>query len=140
MYRVRLIAGNGSIPAQRPFERASPPLQTPACCLARPAPFGVRRVPKSSPTKSKARRVGDKPDPSRSPPTVARLTYRRDEAAAALGVSVQTVDAWIGSGLLRASKPPGVSGKPGRYLLIRAADIETMLTASAVTTAASIAA
>lgn len=66
------------------------------------------------------------------PSAVARITYRRDEAADALGVSVQTVDAWVAAGVLRASKPPGVSGKPGRYLLIRAADIEAMLTASAV--------
>jgi excisionase family DNA binding protein len=61
-----------------------------------------------------------------------RLAYRRDEAAEALGVAVQTIDAWIGSGQLRASKPPGVSGKPGRYILIRAADIEALLTASEI--------
>jgi len=65
-------------------------------------------------------------------PTVSRLVYRRDEAALALSVSVQTIDAWVASKLLHASKPPGVSGKPGRYLLIRAADIEAMLTASEV--------
>jgi excisionase family DNA binding protein len=65
-------------------------------------------------------------------PSIPRITYRRDEAAEALGVSVQTVDAWVANGTLRASKPPGVSGKPGRYLIIRAADIETMLIASEV--------
>jgi excisionase family DNA binding protein len=86
-------------------------------------------MPRVSPAKpSKARAVA-----SATPtPIISRITYRRDEAAEALGVSVQTIDAWVAAGLLRASKPPGVSGKPGRYLLIRAADIEAMLVASAV--------
>jgi excisionase family DNA binding protein len=64
--------------------------------------------------------------------SVPRLTYRRDEAAEALGVSVQTIDTWIARKLLRASKPPGASGEPGRFLLIRAADIETLLLATEV--------
>lgn len=92
----------------------------------------TKQSPKSVRDKlrSDVRHVADKA------PTVARLTYRRDEAAEALGVSVQTIDTWVASGLLRASKPPGASGKPGRYLLIRAADIEAMLAASAVAVAA----
>lgn len=94
-------------------------------------------MPRVSPAKSKPRCVGDKvPTVADVHPTVSRLTYRRDTAAEALDVSVQTIDTWIAAGTLRASKPPGVSGKPGRYLLIRAIDIESMLAAHAVPVAA----
>jgi excisionase family DNA binding protein len=86
-----------------------------------------------SPAKPSKHRAVASATPS---PTVPRITYRRDEAAQALGVSVQTVDSWIAAGVLRASKPPGVAGTPGRYLLIRATDIAAMLDASAVAVAA----
>lgn len=83
-------------------------------------------MPKKSSAKSKARLVTD------ATPTVARVTYRRAEAAEALGVDIQTIDDWIADGVLRASKPPGPDGKPGRCVLIRVADVLAMLAASAV--------
>ncbi len=58
-----------------------------------------------------------------SKPTPPRLTYSRAEAAAALGVDKQTIDALISTDKLRASKP-------GRNVLIRVADIEAMLDAN----------
>jgi excisionase family DNA binding protein len=37
-----------------------------------------------------------------------RLAWRRDQAAAALSVSTQTVDAWIKQGLLDATRVGGI--------------------------------
>jgi hypothetical protein len=91
-------------------------------------------VPRLSPktkTKTKAARLVT----STPTPSIPRVTYRRHEAAQALGVNVQTIDSWIAAGTLRASKPRGVSGEPGRYLLVWAADIEAMLVASLVAAA-----
>ena len=54
------------------------------------------------------------------------LTVSRAEAAATLGVNIQTVDGWIIAKALRASKPDG------RRVLIRVADIEAMLDGAVV--------
>jgi excisionase family DNA binding protein len=53
------------------------------------------------------------------------ITVSRNEAAHALGVDVQTIDRAIADKKLRASKI-------GRRVLVRVADIERMLDASAV--------
>jgi hypothetical protein len=47
----------------------------------------------------------------------------------ALGIDIQTVDAWIANRTLRASKP-GVGN--GARVLIRASDIDAMLTATEI--------
>jgi hypothetical protein len=71
-------------------------------------------VPKKSPVKTKA-----------IAPAIKPLTASRAEAAAMLGFDVQTIDVLISAGKLRASKPV-------RRVVIRLADIERMLDASAV--------
>lgn len=62
-------------------------------------------------------------------PTVARLTYSRAETAEALGIDIQTVDAWIAAETLRASKPG--EGRHSR-VLIRASSLLAMLDATDV--------
>ena len=64
--------------------------------------------------------------PKKSPaPDVAKLVYSREEAAAALGVCLTTIDGWIVAKTLKATKP-------GRRVLIKLRDIEAMLDASTV--------
>lgn len=82
-------------------------------------------MPRVSPAvKSKARLVRDET------PTVPRLAYSRAEAAGALGCAVETIDAWISTGTLRASRPPG-----GRRVFILVSDVMALLTASEITAA-----
>ena len=52
-------------------------------------------------------------------------TVSRSTAAKMLSVNIPTIDGWIAATTLRASKP-------GRRVLIRGADIDAMLDASAV--------
>jgi excisionase family DNA binding protein len=63
--------------------------------------------------------------PVQTKPAVQKLTVSRDEAAAMLGVDIQTIDRAITDGKLRRSKL-------GRRVVIRTADIERMLDAQAV--------
>ena len=87
-------------------------------------------MPKNSPRKTPKfirDNRADKPPTVAAPLGVVRLTYSRAEAGEALGVCLAVLDAWIASGTLRASRPPG-----GRRVLIRAADIEAMLAASVI--------
>jgi excisionase family DNA binding protein len=75
-------------------------------------------------------RPSSKRSKSQAPVTVASSTLRpltvsRKDAAALLGVDIQTIDGLISSGKLRASRPVN-------RVLIRVADIEAMLDASAV--------
>jgi hypothetical protein len=53
------------------------------------------------------------------------LTVSRKDAAAMLGVDIQTIDGWISARVLRASKK-------GRRVLIRVASIEAMLDEAAI--------
>ncbi|WMT75064.1 helix-turn-helix domain-containing protein [Bradyrhizobium sp. Ash2021] len=69
---------------------------------------------KKSPLKKPARAIR---------PDVPKTTFGRAEAAASLGVDIQTIDSLISAKTLRASKL-------GRRVLIRVADIEAMLTAN----------
>jgi excisionase family DNA binding protein len=62
---------------------------------------------------------------SKKLPAVSKITMSRAEAAEALGVTVQTITAYIAAKKLRASKP-------GRHVLIRLADIEAMLSATTI--------
>ena len=56
---------------------------------------------------------------------VGRLTLRVDEVAQALGVSPRTVQGWVASGRIGASRP-------GRVLLIPPADVLRLLDATKV--------
>jgi excisionase family DNA binding protein len=64
-------------------------------------------------------------NPSAKSHPVMSLTLSRKAAAEALGVDIQTIDGYISSGKLRASKL-------GTRVLIRVRDVEAMLDASAV--------
>jgi hypothetical protein len=68
-----------------------------------------------------------KPAPIPAPPSVKPLVVSRKVAATLLGVCLRTIDGLVSSGKLRASKLD-------RRLLIRVADIEKMLDATAVRT------
>jgi Helix-turn-helix domain len=62
-------------------------------------------------------------------PLSERVTLFRAEAAALIGVDIQTIDGWISSGVLRASNPSKKLGKRGR-VLIRRASVDAMLDAN----------
>ena len=69
--------------------------------------------------------MSKKPPVKSSAPAINPLTVSRAEAAVMLGLELQSIDGLISSKKLRASKP-------FRRVLIRVADIERMLDASAV--------
>jgi excisionase family DNA binding protein len=58
-------------------------------------------------------------------PAVSKLSVSRREAAAMLSIDIQTIDARIASGALKASKI-------GTRVLIRVASLEALLDASAL--------
>jgi excisionase family DNA binding protein len=63
--------------------------------------------------------------PLRAPVPTTRLAYRPDEVALMVGVSLRSIRRWIAEGVLPASRV-------GRSVLVRARDVDALLTASKI--------